>query len=181
MSIIGFDAYEGLFTKAQYQAGKGRTPGSRVKVQKSGQTKEFLAVRLASGNWKNGCLMQLNSAGIVGTASTVSNGAGVADVGQSLGILVFGTASAIQTMAGTAFGYVQIYGECNAQVASATVVGMALGVGDASAGVLGEQVVEATASCQVLGINLGSTTASAQNFVPVFLNYPKFIPGVKDD
>jgi hypothetical protein len=181
MSAIGFDAYEGLFTKAQYQAGKGRTPGSTVRVQKGGQSKEFYAVRLASGNWKNGCLVQLNSAGIVGTATTVSLGPGVAAIGQSLGVLCFGTASAIQTMAGTAFGYAQIFGEVNAQVMSATVPGMALGIGQASAGVLGEQVVEATASVMVAGINLGSTSASAQGFVPVFLNYPRFIPGPKDD
>lgn len=181
MSAIGFDAYQGLFTKTQYLAGKGRPPGSRVMVQNNGQSKEFFAVKLASGNWKNGCLVQLNSAGVTGTATTVSNGPGLADVGQSLGILVFGSSSAIQTMAGTAFGYAQVFGEANAQVASATVVGAALGIGDASAGVLGPQAIEATASVMVVGINLGATTASTQNFVPVFLNYPRFIPGPQDD
>jgi hypothetical protein len=178
---IGVDVYLGLFTKAEWQTGKGRKPGSVVKVQKDGQSKEFFAVRLASGNWKNGCLVQLNSAGVVGTATTVSLGPGVAAIGQSVGVLVFGTSSAIQTMAGTAFGYAQIFGECNAQVMSATVPGMALGIGQASAGVLGEQVVESTASVMIAGINLGTTSASAQGFVPVFLNYPRFIPGPKDD
>jgi hypothetical protein len=178
--IIGFDAYEGLFTKAQFNTGKGRTPGSVVSVQKDRDSKVFVAVKLAAGNWKNGCLVQLNSVGVVGTATTVSAGAGVADVGQSLGILTFSSVSAIQTMAGTAFGYAQVYGAGNANVASSTVIGMALDLG-ASAGVLGPFVVDATASSHVVGINLGATTASTQAFVPVFINYPKFHVGPKDD
>jgi hypothetical protein len=178
--IIGFDAYEGLFTKAQFQAGKGRTPGTRVTVQKGGSSKEFFAVKLASGNWSNGCLVQLNSAGVTGTATTVSAGAGVADVGQQLGLLTFSSSSAIQTMAGTAYGYALVYGEGKAQVASSTVLGMALALG-ASAGVLGPYVVDSTASVQVVGINLGTTSASTQAFVPVFVNYPKFVIGPKDD
>jgi hypothetical protein len=178
--IIGFDAYEGLFTKAQFQAGKGRTPGSIVKVKKGGVSKEYVAVKLASGNWSNGCLVQLNSAGVTGTATTVSAGAGVADVGQALGILTFSSSSAIQTMAGTAYGYAQIFGEGKAQVGSATVPGMALALG-VSAGVLGPWVVDSTASAQVVGINLGTTSASVQAFVPIFINYPKFIIGPKDD
>jgi hypothetical protein len=178
--VIGFDAYEGLFTKAQFQAGKGRTPGSIVRVQRGSTTKEFVAVKLASGNWSNGCLVQINSAGVTGTATTVSAGAGVADVGHALGVLTFSSSSAIQTMAGTAYGYAQIFGEGKAQVASSTVPGMALALG-ASAGVLGPFVVDATASAQVVGINLGTTSASTQAFVPIFLNYPKFIIGPKDD
>jgi hypothetical protein len=178
--IIGFDAYEGLFTKAQFQAGKGRSPGTRVNVQKGGSSKEFVAVKLASGNWSNGCLVQLNSAGVNGTATTVSAGAGVADVGQALGLLTFSSSSAIQTMAGTAYGYALVYGEGKAQVASSTVLGMALTLG-ASAGVLGPYVVDATASSHVVGINLGTTSASTQAFVPVFVNYPKFVVGPKDD
>lgn len=178
--IIGFDAYEGLFTKAQFQAGKGRTPGSRITVKKGGTSKEYVAVKLASGTWSNGCLVQLNSAGVTGTATTVSAGAGVADHGQPLGILTFSSSSALQTMAGTAFGYAQVFGEGKAQVASSTVPGMALSLG-ASAGVLGPFAVDATASSHVLGINLGTTSASTQAFVPVFLNYPKFVVGGKDD
>jgi hypothetical protein len=178
--VIGFDAYEGLFTKAQFQAGKGRTPGSVVRVQKGSSTKEFVAVKLASGTWSNGCLVQINSAGVTGSATTVSAGAGVGDTGQALGILTFSSASALQTMAGTAFGYAQVFGEGKAQVASSTVPGVALTLG-ASAGVLGPFVVDATASSHVIGLNLGTTSASTQAFVPIFINYPKFVPGGKDD
>lgn len=179
-SIIGFDAYEGLFTTDQFNSGKGRSPGTRVNVQKGSSSKEFIAVKLASGNWSNGCLVQINSAGVTGSATTVSAGAGVADVGQALGILTFSSSSAIQTMAGTAYGYALVYGEGKAQVASSTVPGMALALG-ASAGVLGPYVVDATASAQVVGINLGTTSASTQAFVPVFVNYPRFVIGPKDD
>lgn len=180
MSEIGFDAYEGLFTTAQFESGKGRPPGSVVKVRKGGDDKEFVAVKLAAGTWSNGCLVQLNSGVAVGNATTVSAGAGLADVGTRLGILTFSSVSALQTMAGTAYGYAQVFGKAKAQVASSTVVGMALTLG-ASAGVLGPLTVQATASAMVAGINLMDTTASTQAFVSVFVNYPKFIPGVQDD
>lgn len=178
--VIGFDAYEGLFTKAQYQAGKGRTPGSRVTVKKGGDSKEFVAVKLAAGTWSNGCVVQLNSAGVAGTATTVSVGANIADHGQRLGLLTFSSVSALQTMAGTAFGYAQVYGIGGAQVSSVTVAGAALDV-IASAGILGAFGVQATASVVIIGINLGATTASVQAFVPVFLTYPRFQIGGKDD
>lgn len=176
--VIGFDAYEGLFTKAQYQAGKGRTPGSVVSVKKGSDAKEFVAVKLASGNWSNGCLVRIDSAGVVGTATTVGTTAsagGVANIGQRLGLLVFGTVSAIQTMAGTAFGYAQVFGQCGAQVVSATVAGMALGIGG-SAGILSGQVVQASATGAIGGIQCVAS-ASTQAYSTVFLNYPEFIGG----
>lgn len=177
--IIGFDAYEGLFTKAQRQAGKGRTPGSVVSVRKSGDSKEFVAVQLASGNWSNGCLVRIDSAGVLGVATTVgatASAGGVGALGQRLGLLVFGTVSAIQTMAGTAFGYAQVFGQAGAQVVSATVAGMALGIGG-SAGILSGQVAQASATGAVGGIQVVAT-ASTQAFSTVFLNYPEFIGGV---
>jgi hypothetical protein len=176
--IIGFDAYEGLFTKAQFNQGKGRTPGSVVSVRKGGDSKEFVAVKLASGTWSNGCLVRVDSAGVVGTATTVgatASAGGVAHLGQRLGLLVFSTVSALQTMAGTAFGYAQVFGQAGAQVVSATVAGMALGIGG-SAGILSGQVVQASATGAVAGIQVVAT-ASTQAFSTVFLNYPKFVGG----
>lgn len=176
--IIGFDAYEGLFTKAQFNAGKGRSPGTVVTVRKSGDSKEFVAVKLASGNWSNGCLVRIDSAGVVGAATTVGTTAsagGVANIGQRLGLLVFSTVSAIQTMAGTAYGYAQVFGQAGAQVVSATVAGMALGIGG-SAGILSGQVVQASATGAIGGIHV-IATASTQAFSSVFLNYPEFVGG----
>lgn len=176
--VIGFDAYQGLFTEAQFQAGSGRAPGSVVRVRVGGDDKEFVAVKLASGNWSNGCLVAVDSAGVVGTATTVNTTASGL-VGQRLGLLVFSSVSAIQTMAATAYGYAQVFGQAGAQVVSATIAGMTLGIGG-SAGVLSGQVIQATATQMIVGIN-AVASASTQAFSTVFLNYPRYIPGPTDD
>lgn len=175
--IIGFDAYQGLFTKAQFNAGKGRTPGSVVTVRKDSDHKEFVAVKLASGTWSNGCLVNIDSGtGTIGTATTVgATAAAVAVLGQRLGLLVFGTVSALQTMAGTAFGYAQVFGKAGAQVVSATVPGITLGIAG-SAGVLSGQVIQASGTQMIVGIN-AVASASTQAFSTVFLNYPKYHTG----
>jgi hypothetical protein len=176
--IIGFDAYQGLFTTEQFNSGKGRTPGTVISVRKDQDSKEFVAVKLASGNWSNGCLVRIDSGGVVGTATTVGTTAsagGVANLGQRLGLLVFSSVSAIQTMAATAYGYAQVFGQAGAQVVSATVAGMALGIGG-SAGILSGQVVQASATGAIAGIHIVSS-ASTQAFSTVFLNYPTFVGG----
>lgn len=183
MNGIGLDVYQGLFTKAEFNGGRGRTPGSIVNIRTRGDSKIFVAVKLASGNWKNGCLVQLDSAGVTGTATTVSAGAGLNDIGRRLGVLIFSTntsTTVIQTMAGTAFGYAQIYGLGVGQVLTASAVGQALTLG-ASAGQLGSYAAQATASAMIVGINLAATTASVVGIVQVMLNYPHFVPGVTDD
>lgn len=175
--IIGFDAYNGLFTKAQFNQGAGRTPGSVVSVRKGGDNKEFVAVKLAAGTWSNGCLVNIDSGtGTIGTATTVgTTAAAITVLGQRLGLLVFSSVSALQTMAGTAFGYAQVFGKAGAQLVSATAAGMAVGIAG-SAGVLSGQVVQASGTQMIVGINVVAT-ASTQAFSTVFLNYPKYHTG----
>lgn len=177
MSEIGFDAYEGLFTTAQFESGKGRPPGSVVKVRKGGDDKEFVAVKLAAGTWSNGCLVNIDSGtGTIGTATTVgATAAAIAVLGQRLGLLVFSSVSALQTMAGTAYGYAQVFGQAGAQVVSATAAGMALGIAG-SAGVLSGQVVQASGTQMIVGLNV-IASASTQAFSAVFVNYPKYHTG----
>jgi hypothetical protein len=182
MYIIGANPYQGLFTTEQFQRGKPGTasPGTRAAVTdpSTGQTKEFVSVKLGAATWISGTLIVLDglSASGVGAVSVTATGAPAAAINARAGVLVFGSATATQTMAGTAYGWAQIYGEALAWVsASVTTPGQALAAG--ANGQLLAAVVQVSASAQTNGItaivtNTASTTAAL--LINVFLNYPAF-------
>jgi hypothetical protein len=177
MFIIGANPYQGLFTKTQYLRGKGARPGTRASVVGSnGETKEFVAIKLSAATWVNGIAVIVDGPGAVGTAVATASGLPAAAINARLGILVFGSATATQTMAGTAFGWAQIYGTVLAWLsASVTVAGQQLAVG--ASGQLIPAVVQVSASGQVMGITAIATISAStptNQMAAVFLTYPHF-------
>jgi hypothetical protein len=176
MYIIGANPYGGLFTKAQFKQGKGANVGTRASVVGAdGSTKEFVAIKLGAATWINGTAVIIDGNAAPGSAVATASGAPAASIAARLGILVFASATATQTMAGTAFGWAQIYGECFALVsASVSTPGIQLAIG--AAGNLIAAVAQASASAATWGIVLA--TATGLGAVPalskVFLTYPRF-------
>ena len=178
MYVIGMNPFQGLYTEAERQQGKGATPGTRASiVGPNGESKEFVAVKLGAATWINGVAVIIDGVGTGGVGSAVATASGLpaATMHQRLGILVFSSATATQTMAGTAFGWAQIYGQALAWVsASVTLPGQQLAIG--ASGQLIAAVAQVSDSNQTNGIvaittQTASTTANLQN---VFLMYPHF-------
>jgi hypothetical protein len=176
MFIIGANPYGGLFTKAQFQKGKGHNPGTRASVVGSdGQTKEFVAIKLGAATWINGTAIIIDGAAAPGSVVTTVSGNPAAAQQTRVGILVFGSATATQTLAGTAFGWAQIYGECLAFVsASVSTPGLQLGAG--ASGHLIAAVAQVSASGQLQGITYATATGpgAPPALAKVFLQYPRF-------
>lgn len=176
MYLIGANPYGGLVTKAQFLAGKGMNVGARcATVDAVGQTKEFVAVKLSAATWLNGTAIIIDGAGGLGTAVTTLSANPAAALQSRIGILVFSSATATQTMAGTAFGWAQIYGEALAFVsASVSTPGTQLGAG--GAGQLIVAVAQVSASNAVIGITYATNTGpgAPPALAKVFLQYPRF-------
>jgi hypothetical protein len=172
--IIGANPYGGLFTKAQFKQGKGANPGTRAQVVgANGQTNEFVAIKLAAATWLNGVAVIIDGAAAPGSAVTTASGLPAAAQHARLGILCFASATATQTMAGTAYGWAQIYGEALAFVsASVSTPGLQLAIG--ASGQLIAAVAQVSASAQAVGIALATATAAAGGLTKVFLTYPQF-------
>lgn len=179
MYIIGANPYQGLYTKAQFKQGKIATPGTRASVVGSdGQTKEFVSVKLSAATWVNGIAVIVDglSASGVGAAVATASGLPVNTLNARLGVLVFGSATATQTMAGTAFGWAQIYGTVLAWCSgSVSAPGIQLAVG--ANGQLIPAVAQVSASNQVVGITAIATISSStptNSMIAVMLTYPHF-------
>jgi hypothetical protein len=173
---VGANVYQGLWTKQQYQRGKMMQPGTKMGATINGESKEFIAVKLGATAWVNGTLVLIEGTATVGAAATCSGAPAIA-FNQRVGVLVFSSATATQTLVGTGFGWAQVYGSCLALVtASVTLPGIALGIGAGPGAVL--QQVGASASTMMHGITaIATNTASvaAGALLNVFLNYPCFI------
>ncbi len=177
MYIVGMRPRQGLFTKSEFLKGKMPNPGTRgADVAPDGSTREYVAVKLASGTWINGTVLTL-SASITGASAAAAAPVKPAGQGGRVGVLAFATLSATQTMAGTAFGWAQIFGACIARCSATGMdsVGVALGL-QGAAGVFSVQVA-VTASLMLQGANAIATSAGAVTLMNVLLNYPKFVPG----
>lgn len=174
MYVIGANPYQGLFTKAQRNQGKGATPGTRASVVgASGQTNEFVAIKLGAATWLNGVAVIIDGGAAPGSVVTTASGLPAASQIARLGILCFASATSTQTMATTAFGWAQIYGEALAFVsASVSTPGLQLAIG--ASGQLIAAVAQTSASAAVVGISLATATAAAGGLTKVFLTYPHF-------
>lgn len=179
MFVIGANPYAGLWTKSQFLRGKGFKVGTRASItDPNGQTKEFVAVKLAAATWINGIAVIIDGVAStgVGTAVATASGLPAAAINTRLGILTFGSATATQTMAGTAFGWAQIYGQALAWLsASISVAGMQLAIG--ASGDLIPAVVQVSASGQVVGISAITTISAStptRTLGSVMLTYPHF-------
>lgn len=179
MYVIGANPYQGLKETSEFLKGKAVNPGMRAAITASdGQTKEFVSVKLGSGTWISGTMIVVDglSASGVGAVAVTATGAPAATINARAGILVFGSATATQTLSGTGYGWAQIYGSALAWVsASVTTPGQALAAG--ANGQLLAAVAQVSASAQTNGItaittNTASTTAAL--LISVFLNYPAF-------
>jgi hypothetical protein len=179
MYVIGANPYNGLFTKRQFQQGKlGANLGQRSSVVVNGETREFVAIKLGAATWVNGIAVIVDglSASGVGAAVVTASGEPAATINARLGILVFASATATQTMAGTAFGFAQIYGTAMAWVsASVSAAGIQLAIG--ASGQLIPAVAQVSASNQTVGITAIATISSSTpttSLVAVMLTYPHF-------
>jgi hypothetical protein len=177
MMAIGMNPYQGLVSKQDFKRGKGMNPGTRGSVNIGGDHKDFVAVKIASGTWVNGIIMQIDSAGVIGTAITAPT-APPATTNMRLGILVFASATSTQTVAGTSYGFVQIYGQALAQVSTTVSLFGAQLVLGADPGQLINAAGVASTEAQLKGIT-AIGTQSVSGLMSVFLNYPAF-SGVPD-
>ena len=171
MYIVGMNPYSGaLFSEAEFKRGKGMVPGTRGATVLNGDTKEYVAIKLAAATWINGQILQIDASG-VGFAAVCAT-APAATVNQRLGILVFASATATQTTLATTFGFAQIYGQCLAIVSTTvSLVGAQLVLG-ADPGQLINGATVASTESQVDGIT-AVATQSATGLLNVFLNYPR--------
>lgn len=175
MYVIGASPYGGLFTKAQFRQGKGFNVGSRSAViAPDGSTREFIAIKLGAATWLNGLAIIVDGGAAPGSVVTTVSGNPAPTQSGRIGILCFASATATQTLAGTGFGWAQIYGEALAFVsASVSTPGLALGAG-ASGQLIA--LVTTSASAVIEGIALATATAAAGGLTKVMLTYPKFQP-----
>lgn len=173
MMSIGANPFAGIFTKAQFKQGKIPTPGTRSNVNVNGDTREFVAIKIASGTIVNGTLMQLDSAGAVGTAVTASGNPGPL-INNRVGILTFASVTATQTIAGTGYAWAQIWGMAKALV-SATCSAPGLSLAAKANGHLAQLSVGISASAMLEGITAMATqSGTALTLISVMLNYPSF-------
>lgn len=173
MYVVGMNPFQGLYTKAERNQGKGAAPGILAAfVASDGQTKEFIAVKLSAATWLNGVAVIIDGGAAPGSVVTTASGNPAPTQAARVGILCFASATATQTMAGTAFGWAQIYGEALAFVsASVSTPGLALGIGAS-----GQLIALATASASavLIGVALATATAAAGGLTKVLLTYPRF-------
>ena len=179
MYVVGMNPYQGLYTKAERNQGKGAAPGTRASiVAPTGESKEFVAIKLSAATWVNGVAVIVDGLASTGVGSPVVTASGepVNTINARLGIVTFASATATQTMAGTAFGWAQIYGTALAWVsASISVAGMQLAIG--ANGQLIPAVAQVSASNQTVGITAIATISSSTpttSLVAVMLTYPHF-------
>lgn len=178
MFIIGANPYAGLFTTEQFQRGKlgAANVGTRASItDEDGSTKEFVAIKLGAATWINGTAIIIDGAAAPGSVVTTVSGNPAAAQQTRVGILVFGSATATQTLAGTGYGWAQIYGECKAFVsASVSTPGLQLGAG--AGGHLIAAVAQVSASGQLQGITYATATGpgAPPALAKVFLQYPRF-------
>lgn len=178
--VIGANPYSGrLVETVDYQRGKGFKPGTRAVLNDpaTGESKEFVAVKLNAATWINGVAVILDGLSTSGVGSAVATASGLpaATINARLGILTFSSATATHTTSTTAYGWAQIYGTSQAWVsASVTIPGQQLAIG--ASGQLIAAVAQVSASGQVNGMTcIGTQTASTTaNLRGVFLNYPVF-------
>src|SRR5262245_42846891 len=114
--VVGQSIYQGLFTEAEMLRGKVPSPGHKVQVTVGTETKEFVCVKIASGNHQSGTIVRVDASGLAFAAVCETNPP--ATINGRLGILVFSSATLTQTMGATAYGYAQIYGQCLARVST---------------------------------------------------------------
>jgi hypothetical protein len=174
MFVIGMNPYGGLVTKADYLRGKGMRPGSRGAVTVNGDTKEFVAVKLAAGTWVNGTVIRIAPSGGDNVSAAPSTAPSSLLNGR-LGVLVFAaSATSTQTLAGTAFGWVQVYGEANArvQVVTVSIPGVAMILASVPGTLRPTAAGLASAQADIEGITAISTGGTDGVFT-VFLNYPR--------
>lgn len=174
--VIGANPYSGrLVETVDYQRGKGFKPGTRAMLTDptTGESKEFVAVKLAAATWLSGVAIYLDGGGDLAVVTTVSANPAPA-LGSRIGILVFASATATHTTTTTSYGWAQIYGHCKAYVsASVSTPGTALG-----AGTSGQLVALGTASASavVFGITYATATGPGGGLAAVLLQYPKLQP-----
>lgn len=178
MFVVGMNPYEGLYTKAQRNQGKGAAPGTRASiVAPSGETKEFVAVKLSAATWINGIAVILDGLSASGVGAPVATASAQPSplINARVGIVVFASASATSTQAGTAFGWAQIYGQVLAMCSvGPSAPGLQMGIG--ASGQLIQQVA-ASASSALQGITsvaTASTTTGTAGLLTVMLTYPSF-------
>lgn len=180
MYLVGMKPYGGLVDKATWKKGKGgvAAPGTRHVTMQNGESREFVAVKLNAATWINGTAVILDglSASGVGAAVATASGLPAAAINARVGLLVFASATATNTLSATGYGWVQIYGQSMAWVsASVTIPGNQLAIG--ASGQLIAAVAQTSASAGMNGItSIGTNTASttAAIMLAVFLNYPHF-------
>lgn len=168
MYIIGANPHAGLFTKDQYLAGKIPAPGTRAANSDGEGTKEFIVVKFTAGaTHVNGSAVTINGDSVAALTTVPSGSAG----GARVGILTFASATATQTVAGTAFAWAQIYGKALARAGTVSAV-TALGI--AADGALGNAQVAGTAKAYLQGVT-AITTQAAAGLLPVLLQYPMIV------
>lgn len=177
--VIGANPYSGrLVETVDYLRGKGFKPGTRAVLtnQSTGESREFVSVKMAAGTWVNGIAILPDglAAGGVGSAATTADGNPAKAINARLGILVFASATATHTTSTTCYGWAQIYGECKAWTsADISVVGNQLAIG--SHGQLIAATNQTSASAQTNGITaIGTSSNTTSSMLSVFLNYPAF-------
>jgi hypothetical protein len=175
MFIIGVSPYGGLYDTTKFLRGDIPAIGTRGMWTDpaTGETREFVSVKFTSGATHiNGSLVTISSAHVA-TLGSVGAGPALTVTGGRLGILTFGSATTTQTMAGTAFGWAQIYGPAKARIVASVAdgIGMVLGAD----GII-VAAAAGSASAMVNGIVTMATasTSAAGQLLQAFLNYPRF-------
>lgn len=169
MYIIGANPYAGVFTEDQFLSGKIPSPGTRAAITTSEGTKEFIVVKFnASATHISGSLITIDGDNVatLGTA-----GGPALTVGGRAGVLVFASATATQTVSGTAFAWAQVYGKSKVRAATiSSAIGTLLQLGADGVAVVG---AAGSASAQLDGITTMASQAAA-GLLSVLLQYPKF-------
>ena len=176
MYNIAVNASQGLYTKTQFKRGDIPTPGTTGIVADAaggGITKEFVSIKFTSGATRiNGQLVTIDADGVA-TLGTVAEGALVVS-GKRAGILTYNaSAVATQTMAGTHFGWAQIYGKGKALVTGTATASSAAMVEPAANGAVDDGVV-GSASLNLFGLNWAVASTFPPGLADVFINYPKY-------
>lgn len=171
---IGCNPFGGIFSEADAKRGKIASPGARASTCVNGDTREYVAVKLASGTIVNGTLLTLDSTtGAPGVAVTAS-GNPAPQYNARVGVLCFASATATQTIAATGVAWAQVWGVAKALVsATASAVGLALAA--KANGHLAQLSVGLSASAMLEGIScLTTQSGTAVTLIAVMLNYPAF-------
>lgn len=170
---IGCNPFGGIYSEADAKRGKIASAGTRASTNVNGDTREYVAVKLASGTIVNGTLLTLDSTGAAGIAVTAS-GNPAPLYNSRVGVLCFASATATQTIAATGVAWAQVWGVAKALVsATASAVGLALAA--KANGHLAQLSVGLSASAMLEGIScLTTQSGTAVTLIAVMLNYPAF-------